>query len=159
MNHPVPYNPAHPAMPRSNPEGMAAFGAVMGVIIGGISGSLLSIPFRPSAVAEAVADDPDAAKAAADAQAQALLAQWARWRRISHLLSGAMATAGSALGAYLGAAPPQKRGAAIGAAIGTGAMRTLNVIINPAIGLPGLISGGVGAWIGAKRSYGAPPVA
>ena len=150
-NHPVPLTPGYPAA-RQNPEGMAAFGAVIGVMVGGLSGTLLSIPFRPSEIVEAVAEDPDEAMAQADAQAMVLLQKWARWRRISHVISGVMATAGSAVGAYLGASPHQKRGAALGAAIGTGAMRTLNVAVNPAIGLPGIVAGGVGAYIGAKRA-------
>lgn len=151
QNVPAPYNPGYP-VPRQNPEGMAAFGSVLGVIIGGIAGSVLSMVFRPAEMVEAVASDPDDAMQQADQQAKELLEKWARWRRLSHLLGGTMATAGSAVGAYVGAAPHQKRGAAMGAAIGTGSMRLLNVIVNPVIGLPGVVAGGVGAYIGAKRS-------
>lgn len=152
QTHPVPYNPG--PMQAYNPEGWAAFGAVAGVIVGGLTGSVLSLTFKPASVVEAVADTADSAMNAADVQAVALLEAWARWRRTTHMLSGAMATVGSGLGAYLGAAPHQKRNAAIGAAIGTGIMRTLNVILNPAIGAPGLVAGGVGAYIGAKRARG-----
>lgn len=137
---------------RQNPEGWAAFGAVAGVMLGGIAGSVLSLAFKPASVVEAVADSADDAMNQADNQALALLEAWAKWRRTAHILSGAMATVGSAAGAYLGASPHQKRDAAIGAAIGTGAMRTLNVIFNPAMGLPGLVAGGVGAYVGARRA-------
>lgn len=159
MNQPALYNSGYPA--HRNPEGWAAFGAIAGVIIGGVAGGVLSLAFKPSEMVEAVAGDPDQAMAEADAQARALLEQWARWRRVSHTLGGIMATAGSGVGAYLGASPHQKRNAAIGALIGTGTMRLLNVIFNPTIGLPGLVAGGVGAYIGAKRAdrRGAPLLA
>ncbi len=152
-NPPAPYNPGYP-VPRQNPEGWAAFGAVLGVMVGGLAGGVLSLAFKPSELVEAVASDPDEAMAQADAQAKELLAAWARWRRTSHAIGGVMATLGSSVGAYIGASPHQKQGAAIGAAIGTGSMRVLNVMINPAIGLPGVVAGAVGAYIGAKRAEG-----
>lgn len=152
---PVPHNPGYP-VPRQNPEGMAAFGAVLGVIVGGIAGSALSLAFKPAEAVEAVAPDADQALEAADEQAQKLLAEWAKWRRIAHALSGVTATVGSAVGAYVGAGPGQKRSAAMGAAIGTGAARALNVAFNPVNGLPGIVTGGVGAYIGARRAMQAP---
>jgi hypothetical protein len=152
QTHPVPYQQPG-LMHAQNPgEGWAAFGAVAGVVIGGITGTVISMTMKPASVVEAVADSPDEAQAAADVQARALLEAWAKWRRTSHIISGALATAGSGLGAYLGAAPHQKRNAAIGAAVGTGIMRTLNIVINPVFGAPGLVAGGVGAWIGASRA-------
>lgn len=145
-------SPYNPGALRPNPEGWAAFGAVVGVMIGGLAGGLLSIPMKPADFVETVAPDPEQAMQQADVQAKYMLEQWAQWRRKSHIISGVMATVGSALGAYLGAGPGQKGNAAIGAAIGTGAVRTLNVIFNPVIGLPGMVTGGVGAWIGARRA-------
>lgn len=152
MHQPVPYQHPGPMQVQRNPEGWSAFGAVAGVMAGGLAGGLLSLAFKPSSIAEAVADSADAATAAADVQAQALLQAFEKWNRMRHILSGIGATLGSAGGAYLGAAPHQKRNAAIGAAIGTGAMRSLNVIFNPIWGLPGLVAGGVGAYVGAKRA-------
>lgn len=152
MHQPVPYQHPGPMQVRPNPEGWAAFGAVAGVMVGGLAGSVLSLAFKPSSVVEAVAGSADEAMNQADAQATALLQAWAKWRRTAHILSGVAATVGSAGGAYLGASPHQKKNAAIGAAIGTGVMRTLNVIFNPAMGLPGIVAGGVGAWVGAKRA-------
>lgn len=154
MQQLTPFNPGYM---RPNPEGWAAFGAVLGVIIGGAAGAIISIPFKPAEVVEAVAGDPSQAMAQADMQAKQLLETWARWRRTAHIISGIMATVGAATGAYIGAGPMQKKNAAIGAAIGTGAMRTLNVIFNPVIGLPGVVTGGVGAWVGATRQRGYAP--
>ena len=152
MHQPVPYqHPGHLQV-QQNPEGWAAFGAVAGVMAGGLAGMLLSLAFKPGEVVAAVADTPEGATVAANAQALELLAALERWNRTRHILSGIGATVGSAGGAYLGAAPHQKRNAAIGAAIGTGAMRSLNVIFNPVFGLPGLVAGGVGAYVGAKRA-------
>ena len=145
----VPYRSGHL---QPNPEGMAAFGAVMGVIVGGVAGSLLSLAFRPATEIATLADSPEEAMNLADAEAQRLTAQWATWRRVSHALSGVLATAGSAVGAHMGAAPYQKRNAMWGAMIGTGSMRLLNVVFNPPFGLPGIVAGGVGAYIGARRA-------
>jgi hypothetical protein len=135
-----------------NPEGMAAFGAIVGVMVGGVAGSLLALAFRPATEITTLADSPEEAMNMADVEAQALIAKWKTWRRVSHVLGGVLATGGAALGAHLGASPRQKRTAMYGAMIGTGSMRLLNIAFNPPFGLPGLIAGGVGAYIGARRA-------
>lgn len=146
----LPYPP--PAQLQPNPEGMAAVGAIVGLIAGGIVGSLVTFAFRPKLEVEVTADTPEEAQQLADLEAQKLLAKAKSSRRWFYLVNGMFATAGAAIGARVGALPHQKNGAMWGAIIGTGTMRMINVAFNPGFGFPGLIAGGVGAYVGARRA-------
>lgn len=150
---------AHP-MRQPNPEGMAALGSVIGNLLGHGIGSLVSIAVagrRPPVQKDM--EIPDATEGEALDQLKAEHARAAEalraWNRKRHGVTLVFATFGSAAGAFVAADAAQARGAAVGAAIGTGAVKTVNVVMNPAIGLPGLGSGALGAYIGAKTS-GAP---
>jgi hypothetical protein len=150
--HMLPYYAA-PTQLQPNPEGMAAVGAIAGLIVGGITGSLITYWFRPKVSVDAFGDTPEEAMEQASAEAQELLRKWKIWRRVSYLVNGTLATAGAGVGARMGASPRQKDGAMWGAMIGAGIFRmVLNPLINPSIGFPGLIGGGLGAYLGARRA-------
>lgn len=146
--------------PLHNPEGWAAVGAMIGNLAGGISGALLSTGLltEPSEVELIVSPaTAEEAQQVAAKTAQELALQMASWRRRAYAISGTLATVGAAIGAYVGAAPHQKTRAAIGAAIGTGTARSLNVLFVPPIGIPGLLLGAAGAWVGARGARPAYP--
>jgi len=148
----LPYQ-SRPTQLQPNPEGMAAVGAIVGLLVGGVTGSIFSAFFRPEISVESLADTPEEAMEQADAEAKALMEKWRKWRRWSYLFNGTLATIGAGLGARIGAAPYQKNSAMWGAMIGTGAMRmVVNPIFNPGFGFPGIVTGGVGAYLGAKRA-------
>lgn len=141
-------------MLRHNPEGMAAGGALIGNLIGTAAAWLIAAAIwkKPPTSADVIVADATAQEAAltVNAEQQRMLDELAAWNRKRHAVSAALATLGAALGAYVGAAPYQANRAAIGAVIGTGAVRSVNVIFNPVIGLPGWIAGAAGAFIGAR---------
>jgi uncharacterized membrane protein len=147
----LPYQPSRSLQP--NPEGLAALGAVVGLMVGGGVGAIISAIIAPKKSVSAIGDSPENALASAGRQAQELDLKLRRWNRWSHVINGTLATAGAGFGARLGALPHQKDGAMWGAIIGVGSMRLINVAFNPAIGLPGLVTGGVGAYIGARGAF------
>lgn len=152
MSYPMQAPPRY-LNPRANPEGLAALGAAVGTIVGGVGGFLLSLGVFKApgdidlTISPATAEE---AQAVVAKTAQQLAAEMAAWQRKSYAISGTLATVGSAIGAYVGAAPHQKTRAAIGAAIGTGTARALNVLFVPPIGIPGILLGAAGAWVGAR---------
>lgn len=148
--------PLVPAM--ANPAGAAALGGGVGVLAGNVVAGLINllviaprlVRIQMPAVGEA--DDPDESEAAAQAEAQRILSEVAQLRRVAHTVSAGLGVLGGAVGAYVAADEVEKRSAAIGAAVGTAAFKAINVGLNPALGLPGILAGAGGAYLGARRA-------
>jgi hypothetical protein len=118
----------------SNPStGMAAAGAGVGGIVGGIAAELvLCLGFRlryGAGKKGMLGEDPG------------------HWR-LTHIVCGAGTMLGAAYGAYLGAAPYQESRAVAGAMIGSGAVILPTIAINPRCD-------GCGWWIVGGGSFGA----
>jgi len=159
-----PHHPAHNADgypahygAQENPEGMAAVGSVLGAMVasGLIGNSVAHFAVGlPTDEVEGEVEDAteEEMQEIMQAEYKGLSDGMKAYLRKRHGIKMVFGTLGSALGAYLGAGPTMNRNsAALYAALGTGAVRALNVAIATPVGLPGYLTGALGAYYGAKR--------
>jgi hypothetical protein len=157
-------HPRHPAhnvgggypVPQQNPEGMAALGSVLGALLAsGMIGSAVTMALKaPSAEVDVTADDvtQEEMEGIMKQEFNQLTDEWKAYLRKKHGIKMVLGTVGSAIGAYLGAGPNSNRKAAAGyAALGTGVVRAVNVAVPLPAGLPGYLTGALGAYYGAQR--------
>jgi len=159
-----PHHPAHNADgypahygAQENPEGMAAIGSVLGAMVAsGIIGNLVAAVAIKMPVAEVDVEVEDATQEEMQeimtAEYKGLTDAQKAWFRKRHGIKAVFGTVGSALGAYLGAGPTTNRKAAAAyAALGTGAVRAINVAAALPVGLPGYLTGALGAYYGSQQ--------
>lgn len=141
---------------RPNPEGMAAIGSVLGVMVAsGMIGTAVAAAVLDAPVAEVdvTADGVTEGefKDIMKTEYSQLSDEWKAYNRKRHAIKAVLGTLGSAVGAYLGAgATSNRQKAAMYAAIGTGTVRLINVAAGMPAGFPGVLTGALGAYYGAK---------
>ena len=140
----------------ANPAGKAALGAGVGATLGHVISAAVTVGLVVKPIVDAGLTISDAtqeeATEVARQQQQHMSDAVAAWNRKRHALGFFLTTMGSIAGAYIGADDHQRRSAAVGAGIGTGGIQALSLAFNPVFGAPGILTGALGAYIGARRA-------
>lgn len=139
-----------------SPEGGAAAGAVLGLMVANIAGFALSrnLFAKPPEAVQVTAEkatEEGFGKLVLKEKGELDEAHKAYYRKVQ-AVSGVVSVIGAAVGAAVGSDPNRAAGAAAGAAIGAGAIQIINVLAARPAGLPAFIAGGVGAYMGARSA-------
>lgn len=146
---------------QSNPS--PGWSAVWGSAVGNVTGAalgwfLVRLTLPKAEDIKTIVDIEDATEAEAqevvDVELPAVVERVAKWNRKRHWIMGLSTTALAATGAFVGARmvnSPQAGLAALGAGVGTAVARGVGIAANGMVSPPGLLLGGVGAYLGARE--------